>query len=252
LLSQIKLKALLTVGLLLTSGGIANAATDSYQTVAGSFMQVSATRSDTGAVIFNDTLVFDAGASGGFVDFDPLGTPTLFATGTPAGTIEDFVFNLPASGPFSVTGFGEREEVYIDSGSIGPGAGFSTLINSFGSIQAGPIASVVTYSAFDTDGILPDILGATLDVSTPTPFGANVSFPSGNINLVLGGVVLGSFNGAAFGEGTVNPITGLSDVDVNITGTVNWTGELVIPVPEPTTALLLGAGLAWLSGRRRH
>jgi hypothetical protein len=230
--------------LVLVNAGFASAVTTRYITVAGSNIQVLAQRTDTNAIVFQGPLLMDAGMAGGYVDFDPAGLPTIFGFGTPAGTIEDFSLNLPTGATaYPITNFGDHDEFQIIGGAISAGAGFTTEFNVNGAIQGGPYTKLVNFDAFDLQSVVPDIIGGSLNFSNPLEtFTPTVSFGILAMTMQLDDIVLGTFDGAAFGE---------PGVTVEITASINWDGESIGPVPEPSTALLMSLGLAALSMRRR-
>jgi hypothetical protein len=125
---------------------------------------------------------------------------------------------------------------------ISPALGYSTV---FGvptgpgtyTFAAGPLSIAGVYSAFDSTLTTPDLLNAAF------PF-TDTSFISGSINintgtLTLTGITLAVIPGALFGE----------TEDLQIKADITFVG--MEPIPEPTTALLVGLGLVGLASTRR-
>ncbi len=168
---------------------------------------------------------------GAFINFDPLG----------AGDLVDFSITIPQTSTLNLTtDYGGYDEVVIESASLAPGVGYTNINNqSLGggvyTFLAGPIDIEGVYSASDSTNTNPPVM------DVPVPF-TDTSLLVGTVDTTLGtleltGLTLTQLPAAAFGE-TDNLVV---KADILFTGVV----------PEPSTGLLVGVGMALMTIRRR-
>jgi len=218
----------LALGALLI-GSSASAAPITYSYDTGS-VTITAVTSTTVTTIVSAT---EVDLDGDFVTFD-------------ATTIDltDLLLTIPQSDIIALANpYGDYEEFRIESASIQDGLGFMTVFgNDEGggvyTFAAGPLDIDGVYSAFDLDNLVADVLNAVV------PFTDN-SFISGSIDintgtLTLTGITLAILPGGAFGE----------TEDLQIKADITFVGSE--PIPEPSTALLVGLGLVGLASSRRR
>lgn len=208
---------------------------------------IQANQTSDDALIFNQTVTLSTDS---YVTWDQFGVPQ---TGF-GGAMTDFLLRInPMQGPFPLEAgqmYGPFDEITLESADIAPdtGAGFATLLafpsGSAVIFDVGQIAIDAFYSASNS------ITGA----STPGPVQADiqgvnnmngtVTLNAGGIQVVMDSIVMGTVDGAPFGE--------LGN-DLVLTANVNFFGDSnVVPTPEPTTALLVGLGLVGLAARQRR
>lgn len=218
---------LCVIGALLISGS-ATAAPITYDFTSGS-MTITGVTSDSGTTIITPTLV---PLDGVFVTFD-------------ATTIDlsDLLLTVPTTVNLGVTGaWGLYDSYQIESASISPALGYSTVFGAQTGpgtfiFAAGPLAIDGIFNAYDSTLATPDLIGA------PFPF-TDSSFISGSIDLNTGtltltGLTLAVIPGALFGE----------IENLEIKADITFVG--MNPIPEPSTALLVGLGLVGLASSRR-
>jgi len=183
------------------------------------YVNVQARRSTDQAAVWQGTLPI----YGSFLDFDPLGTPTQFGT----GTIDGFSMVIPMNGPFPLLqAYGAHDEMTIESVVIKPGAGFATSVGfpigaDKWSVTASPVEITATYSALDTGGVQPPVSNVTAPLATGTLVGT-VELVNGQLELTLNSVVATTLDGSAFGES-----------DIDITADFTWLGSIAAAIPDP-------------------
>jgi hypothetical protein len=187
------------------------------------FATINAVRLDTLAEVLEPTVI---DLDGAYVTFDE-GTITL----------TDFLVTVPATGTIALAQpYGGNTQFAIESASLQPGAGFSTL---FGSVD-GPGLYSFFAGPIDIDGVysIPPMV-----TNYPVPF-TDDSFLSGSIDVNMGyftltGITLTELNGGDFGEAG----------DLQVKADITFVGMFVIP--EPGTAGLVGLGLLVMATARR-
>jgi len=208
--------------------GSALAAPVTYDFTSGS-VTVTGVTSTTATTIIGPTVVAMDGA---FVTFDET---TIDLT--------DLLLTIPTTGILStIAPWGPYDQYWIESASISPGLGYTTVFGAptgpgTYTFAAGPLDIDGIYSAFDTGLVEPDLINAAF------PF-TDTSFISGSIDintgtLTLSGITLAVIPGGLFGEGE----------DLEIKADITFVG--MEPIPEPSTALLVGLGLVGLASTRR-
>jgi hypothetical protein len=187
--------------------------------------QITAT---AGATLIASTTV---SLNGAFVDFDPA-TPEVI----------DFSITMGQSPVIpNVNPYGGFDEFRIEFADIVPGVAFANqFISPTGpntwNFLVGPVDVSGNYSASDSTGTNPSVM------NIPAPF-VGASFLNGSIDsdlimFELLGITLTELAGAAFGEAD----------DLIVKADITWVGQ----IPEPSSGLLLAAGLAMLGSRKRH
>ena len=191
---------------------------------------VTATTSQTNEVVMSATTV---PMDGSFVTFDDATIDLL-----------DFLFRVPQTGVISTNGsvWGGYEELVIESATIQPGVGYSTLFgSSLGggvfTFLAGPTDIDGVYSATDLDAILPDINNLPINVTDTSLI--NGTIDTNLVELEMLGITLAAIPGAGFGE----------TQDLIVKADILFVGEIV---PEPGTAALLSLGVVGLAIRSRN
>ncbi len=203
-------------------------------------IQIQAFRTDTNALVFDETLDL---APTSFMVFDPVGTPTSFGL----GTLDDFSLAIePNQGPFSlVSPFGPFDMVTIETGTIAPAPGYSTLVsfpstNPY-SITAGPIDIDATYGASNSGGTPGPVTGVPADITGVNNLTGTITLLAGGVQLSLTGLTMGTVSGVPFEE----------TADLSLTANLTFFGSEGPPIPEPATGVLLSLGLVGLAGHRR-
>jgi len=217
----------LALGALLV-GTSATAAPITYTYDTGSVTITAVTSTSATTIVTAQEIDLD----GSFVTFD-------------ATTIDltDLLLTIPQSDIIALAApYGDYEEFRIESADISPGVPYST---PYGNDEGGGLYSFAAgyldingiYSAFDTDNLVADVMNAA------APF-TDTSFISGTIDintgtLTLSGITLAILSGGDFGE----------TEDLQIKADITFVGSE--PIPEPSTALLVGLGLVGLASSRR-
>ncbi|MGH0031605.1 MAG: PEP-CTERM sorting domain-containing protein [Myxococcota bacterium] len=204
-------------------------------------IQIQAFRTDTNALVFDETLDM---AATSFMVFDPAGTP-----GFGAGTLDDFTISTVANqGPFSlVSPFGPYDMVTVETGNISPDAGYATVAsipiggNAY-SITVGPVLIDATYGASDSGGFAPPVTGQPANIIPGSTISGTITLLAGGIQLSLTGLTMGTVDGAPFGE----------TADLSLTANLTFFGSAGPPIPEPATGSLVALGLLGLAIRGRR
>lgn len=163
---------------------------------------------------------------------------------TTSNVIIDDVTNLLLALDLNLTGgtvlnlaspFGGYDTVVLDAVSVSTGSLSvitpQSLAPSYAFVATN-IEVTATYSASDSNGIVAAVVGSPISFTTTF----NGAYDAETSAVELFGVTIGVVPGAPFGE--------LEDLFV----LGNFS---TVPIPEPSTALLVGLGLAALSTRRR-
>jgi hypothetical protein len=177
------------------------------------------------------------GLGGGTVALD--GTSVEFdATGI---TLDDFEFTATSQGPIMLSiSYAGYDTITLDTLLIEPDIGYTTLFG-FGSnpytVTVGPLSVSGTATITDSGAILPDIIG--------TPFGFPT--PSLTATITISGGMMQTLELTGLTLGEIGPFGGETEA-LTLKGDITFVGE----VPEPSTALLVGLGLAALGASRRR
>ena len=218
-------RALLSLALLFGTQA-ASAIPETYVFTSGS-VTITATTSVTGTSVLGPVTV---PMDGVFVEFD-----------TAPISLVDFLFTVPQTPTLTLSGWGGYENLVIESGTLQPGVGFSTLFGAnpapdVYTFLAGPVDIDGVYSATDDDAILPDIMNLPISVTDSSLINGTVN--TDLMTLELTGITLATLSGAQFGEAE----------DLNITADILFNGA----IPEPGTAALLSLGVVSLAIRSRN
>lgn len=213
------------------------------------FVNVTAVRTSDNSLVFSETLLLGQTSSGSsFVIWDTFGTPSGFGQ----GTIDDIVIETaPNQGPFTlIQPYGPFDTVSIDSISIVASPTFSTTISipdgsgGFNPFSMEILDTTPIYSASHSSGVPPPVMGILAPIVGLNKMTGFVNEGAGSLTIHINGALMGTLDGAPFGE--------LDDLE--ITGDITWFGSTssFVVVPEPSMALLIGMGLAALSAGRRR
>jgi hypothetical protein len=208
-------------------------ATPTTYTFTGGYVEISAVRVGSGAVILSTTQI---PMSGSFVDFDDGG-------GNPANIeLSDLLITIPTTSPISLDiPYGGYDTFVIESADLSPAAGYSTLFvqdlgGGFYTFAAGPLDINGIYAASDSNNVNP----ALMNIVVPIPDNSllqGVIMDTNTGTLTLSGLTLATLPAGAFiGE----------TEDLQFKADITFYG-----VPEPGTGLLLGLGLIGLASSRR-
>ncbi len=156
-------------------------------------------------------------------------------------SLDDLNLILDANISLSLSApYGGYDEITIESASITSDVGFSsTLLSSTPqsfTVSAGSLAVNGAWGATDSLGVNPAVTGFPISYPVPLMTAVITSVPLVNSTLVT----LTALDGTAFGEPS----------DLTVLASFAITGVTIIP--EPSTALLAGLGLAVLAARARR
>jgi len=192
---------------------------------------VTITATDAAGTVFNQQI----GLTGSQVTFDDSGK-----------NIPSFQFTAGPTGALPLIGDLAGVTIALNSVTVGPGAGYPTIM-----IVNGPPSGPGTYPftiasvSASANGAFGGAITGPFSFTTPPP--PPVVPLSGQVQ--LGAFNQFSLNGIALGGFTALPIPsiGFPGGSVTIKADLVFTG-----VPEPTTASLLGVGLAGIAGALRR
>jgi len=189
--------------------------------------QITVTRTSDNSQV----AAFNVALDGDFIEFDTVG-----------GTLDDLLITTGASGPVTMDQvWGGFDIFQIESASISPGIGYSSLFDS----MTGPTSYAFVVGPLDIDGFYSASFSGgpppapVTNIPVPGTTGAtllNGTIDTDTVQLDLIGVTLAQIPGAGFGE---------SD-DLVVKADLTWFGA----VPEPSTGLMFAVGLGWLATRR--
>jgi hypothetical protein len=136
--------------------------------------------------------------------------------------------------------YGGYDEITIESASITSDIGFSSTLlsntpQSF-TVSAGSLTVNGSWGAADSLGVNPTVSGLAISYAVPLMTAVITSVPLVNTTLVT----LNALDGTSYGE----------LFDLTVLASFAVTGVTIIP--EPSTALLAGLGLALLAARARR
>ena len=151
-------------------------------------------------------------------------------------------------GPFALLQpFGDHDTVIVESVRIVPAAGWATTVSlpagggSFNPVSAGPLDVTAFYSATDSGGIAAPVMNVLAPIIDTNTLTGSIDLVTGELELHINSVLMGTLPGAPFGE----------TADLEIDADITWFGSIGVPIPEPSTGLLVGLGLVALAGRRQ-
>jgi hypothetical protein len=200
----------------------ASAATETYNFFSG-YIDVTSTAGTD--LVLDERIDLD----GDFVVFDDA-----------APSLVSFRFTAPTTPTLTLlTPYGGFDTLVIESLELTPGTAYASagtqLTATTYSLNSGPIRVQSVYSASDSNNVNPPASNIALDFETAT---LSSTVDLGIVMFELTGLTIGVIDGTPFGE--TDPLI--------VKGDVTFVGV----VPEPSTATMLGLGLAALAWRRRR